>query len=204
MTELPSSPPSTTETQLFSLVMRERMARDTNEWETLESLYWPDAVVRVTWFTGSPRDFVEQSRATVRPGAVRGMHRIVPARAEIAAARALVESQGAIILRPKVDGVECDLVNLCRFFSRAERRDGEWRLASFDSIYGKDRIDPVVPGEVPAVDQDALAAGRVSYRWLTYTNHQRGFPVPQDLPGDDRPDLLDQFYAEARAWLHQA
>ena len=42
------------EQQLFGLVKRERLARDSGRWEELAGCYWPDGTVRVTWFTGSP------------------------------------------------------------------------------------------------------------------------------------------------------
>ncbi|MEH0578012.1 hypothetical protein QBA54_26865 [Streptomyces sp. B21-108] len=94
-------PDATTERELFSLVKRERLARDVADWDRLEHAYWPDSVVRVTW---------------------------------------------------PVDGVLCDICNWCLFFSRAERRDGEWRLCTFDGIYGKDRLDPVSRDETPHID----------------------------------------------------
>ena len=104
---------------------------------------------------------------------------------------------------PGSNGVECDAVNWCRFFSRAERRDGQWRLLTFDAIYGKDRIDPVLPDADLRIDPGELAAARASYRYFTYLNQRSGHAVPDDLPGDDRPDLVEHFHAEARAWLHE-
>ena len=189
------------ERQLFSIVKRERLARDTGDWETLEALYWPESVVRVTWFEGSAAEFIAVSRDGEQAGRGRGMHLINPVRSEVHGHRALVESQGQILIRPHVEGVECDLVSWCRFFSRLERRDGEWRLRTFDSIYGKDRIDPVLPDASLRLEPHVLASARPSYRYLTYLNRRTGYDVPQDLPGDDRPDLLAAFYAAAWEWL---
>jgi len=194
-------PDAESERRLFALARGERLARDTNDWTALQEAYWPGARVRVTWFDGTIEDFVASSRAAVRPGTVRGFHAIDPVRAEVVGDRALVESRGQILLRPRVEGVECDLTSWCRFVVGAERRDGEWRLAWFDNIYVKDRVDPVVPGQVPVVDDVLLAGSRVAYRWLAYTNARRGIPVPDDLPGDDRDDLVEAFWHDARAWL---
>ncbi|MDR1236837.1 MAG: nuclear transport factor 2 family protein [Propionibacteriaceae bacterium] len=187
-----------TESELFSIVRQERLARDRGDWDTLESLYWPDATVQVTWFAGTSAEFVAMSRARARVG--NGMHSIDPARCVVSGNRALVESPGQILLRPRLHGVECDLTSWCRFFATLERRAGQWRMASFDSIYVKDRIDPVA-APLPALDADLLAQGRPSYRHLAYLNRQSGYTVPDDLPGVDRPDLVAACYADAEAWV---
>jgi hypothetical protein len=191
-----------TERELFALVKRERLARDTGDFDTLQDLYWPDSIVRVTWFEGSIAEFVEISRERQRSRGS-GFHVINPIWCEVAADRALVESLGEIHIRPHIDGVECDVVSWGRFFSRLERRAGRWRLRSFDAIYRKDRIDPVAPDAVLHLDQERLAAARPSYRHLTYLNRDASYTVPDNLPGDDQPELVQAFYRQARAWLQQ-
>lgn len=195
--------PEPTISTLFALARAERLARDTNDWEGLAAAYWPGSRVRVTWFDGSIEEFVDASRASMHPGRVRGFHSIAPERAELSESgdRALVESRGQVLLRPTVEGVECDLTSWCRFVAGLERRDGEWRMAWFDNIYVKDRIDPTGPGARVEVDAELLASARVSYRWLTYTNERRGIRVPDDLPGDDRDDLVEALWSDARRWL---
>ncbi|TIC79423.1 nuclear transport factor 2 family protein [Nocardioides sp. GY 10127] len=190
-----------TERLLFALARRERLARDTGDFDGLLGLYWPGSRVRVTWYDGPVEGFVDASRASVKPGKVAGFHTIDPVRAEVAGDRALTESRGQVLLRPPVEGVECDLVSWCRFVSGYERRAGEWRMAWFDNVYVKDVVVPTVPGTAPVTDAALLAGARPSYRWLTYTNVRRGIEVPADLPGDDRPDLVAAFWADAHAWL---
>jgi hypothetical protein len=194
-----TAPDVALETQLFSIVRRERLARDLGDWDGMERLYWPGASVRVTWFAGTSDEFIAMSRERAKGGS--GMHTIDPTRASVLGDCAWVESPGQILLRVRMDGVECDLTAWCRFFCKLERRDGEWRLAGFDSIYVKDRIDPVVPGAALVLDPDRLAAGRASYRHLAYLNRQSGYTVSDELPGVDRPDLVEACYAEADAWL---
>lgn len=190
-----------TERLLFSLARQERLARDTNDWATLEALYWPGSRVRVTWFDGPIAEFVEASRASVRPGRIRGFHSIDPVRAERHDDRAVVESRGQVLLRPTVEGVECDLVSWCRFVSGFELRNGEWRMAFFDNIYVKDQLIPTDPSTSPVPDLALLERSRPSYRWLSYTNERRGIPVPDDLPGDDREDLVEEFWSQTHGWL---
>lgn len=202
MNALPfTTPDAALERDLFALVKRERLARDTGDWELLEKLYWPESRVRVTWFDGTAAEFIEISRDQHQRGRGRGIHVIDPVRSEIDGDRAIVESRGQILIRPRVDGVACDVANWCRFLSRVERRDGEWRLVTFDSIYGKDRIDPVIPGMAVPFDENVIADARPSYQFLTYLNRKSGYTVPDDLPGDDRPELVAEFLKEASAWV---
>lgn len=189
------------ERELFALVRHERRVRDLGDWKTLDGLYWPDSVVRVTWFEGSIAEFITDAQSTQQAGRSGGIHVIDPAWCAVDGDRALVESQGQIVIRPRMDGVLCDVTNWCRFFSRLERRNGTWRFRSFDSIYGKDRLDPVIPGQPIPIDVDELATCRPSYQFLTYLNRRTGREVPQDLPGDDRLDILEAFYTDAREWL---
>lgn len=188
-----------TDETLFSLVKQERLARDRGDWATMAALYWPDSTVRVTWFTGTGEEFIEMSKARGRGD--NGMHTINPVRCQRSGDRAVVESPGQILIRPHIDGVEVDLTAWCRFIARLERRDGEWRLTLFDSIYVKDRVDPVDPAAHLVLDQARLAQARPSYRHLTYLNRQGGYTVPDDLPGVDRPDELDSYYEAHKQWV---
>ncbi len=191
-----------TERELFALVAQERLARDTRDWDLLSASYWPDSVVRVTWFTGTAAEFVEASRERAKRGG--GFHVITPVRAAVNGDRAVVESRGEIHIRPRLHDVQCDVVSWGRFYSRAERRGGVWRLLTFDSIYGKDRVDPVDPAAKLELDAAILASARDSYRHLSYLNLHAGYPVPDDLPGDDRPDLTGAFITDAQQWLQAA
>lgn len=193
-------PAATVEPRLAALAKHERFARDTGDWAALEAAYWPDSLVRVTWFEGTAAEFTAVSRERKTKGGG-GMHHIDPVRVVADAGRALIESRGQILIRPRVHDVECDVTSWCRFFSRAEQRGGEWRLCTFDAIYVKDRLDPVLPGTPVELDADLLGAARRSYRYLTYLNRQGGYHVSDDLPGDDRPELVEAFYGEAREWL---
>jgi hypothetical protein len=196
-------PDASVERELFAIVRRERLARDTGDFDTLGSLYWPDSVVRVTWFEGTIAEFITVSRDQAQRGRGRGLHVINPIRCEVNNDRAIVESQGEIHIRPRIGDVFCDVVSWCRFFSRLERRNGQWRMQTFDSIYCKDRIDTVDPAATLTLDPKKLESARASYRHLTYLNLSAGYTVPADLPGDDSPQLLAAFYDEAKAWLHQ-
>jgi hypothetical protein len=190
-----------TEQEIFRLVRRERLARDTGRWDELAGCYVADSTVRVTWFTGTAVDFAAASRAQYETGKGQGIHIISPVWAKVNGVRALVESLGTILTRVEFDGVLVDVTTWTRFFSRVRREDGRWLLVTFDGIYMKDRIDPVDPEGTLHLDPARLAAGRASYRHQAYMADFHGYPRNNELPGDDRRDLVQAFYDEAEAWL---
>ena len=67
-------------------------------------------------------------------------------------------------------------------------------------IYEKDRVDPVVPGTAPRLDQELLAQFPEGYRHLAYTQTKMGFTVKRDTPGLRGPEL-DALYGRGEAWL---
>jgi hypothetical protein len=87
-----------------------------------------------------------------------------------------------------------------RLLLRAERRAGVWRLFGFDPVYLRDEIVPVIPGQTVAIDPAALRDFRPSYRFLSYCFASVGYPVPNDLAGVDRPDLVDALVCEIYGW----
>ena len=191
------------ERDLFSLVKRERLARDTLDWDALADCYWDDSLVLVTWFRGTAAEFIQASREQVERGRGKGGHAIDPVRAAVVGDRATVESRGEIRVRAAVHDVPIDIMHWCRFFARAERADADapWRMRTFDGIYGKDVMTPVRPGQAIPIDVALWESQRDSYRALGYLNAANGYPGNDALPGDDRPDLVKQFYGAAEDWL---
>ena len=76
-----------------------------------------------------------------------------------------------------------------------------WRLASFEGIYQRDHLRSVNPAEPLPVDWEVIKTLRPSYKFLAYTQLRRGYQVDPELLGDDRPDLLADFYAREQRWL---
>ena len=87
-----------------------------------------------------------------------------------------------------------------RLLLRAERRAAVWRLSGFDSVHLRDEIAAAIPGQIVTIDPEAVRAFRPSYPLLSYYLASRGFPVPDDLPGIDRPDLVDALVREVYGW----
>ncbi len=187
-------------TDIFDLVRFERLCRDQRDFAGMVGCYVPNAPVRTSWFDGTVEDFAEASRKKMTAGS-QAKHWITPARIEIKDDRALVESPACIFDRLTFDGVEFDIFQYCRFVSRVVRTGAGWKLASFEGIYQRDRIETVDPRQEPPVDWKLIATLRSSYKFMGYTQIKRGYTLNPELLGDDRPDLLQAFYARERKWL---
>jgi len=187
-------------TEIFDLVRFERFCRDQRDWKGLVGCYVPHGHVRTTWFDGTIEDFAEASRRKMETGS-QGKHWIFPAMLQINNDRAIVESPALIFDRLTFDGIQFDLFQYCRFFSRAVRTANGWRLATFEGIYQRDQMQTVNPADRLPVDWELLKTLRPSYRFLAYAQIRRNYPVNPELLGDDRPDLLAAFHAGERRWL---
>jgi len=186
--------------EIFDLVRFERLCRDQRDFAGMVGCYVPNAPVRTTWFEGTVEDFAEASRKKMSSGS-QAKHWIMPARLEIKNGRALVESPALIFDRLTFDGIEFDTFQYCRFVSRVIKIEGSWKLGSFEGIYQRDQMQTVDPRDPLPVDWDVIKTLRPSYKFIGYTQIKRGYKLNPDLLGDDRPDLLDAFYARERKWL---
>lgn len=187
--------------ELFGLVRRERFARDQRRFDVMAECFHPDAYVRTSWYDGyGGAAYVEATRSFMGK-AGNGKHWVFPAYAEVSDDRATVESPAMIFNRVSLGGVEADFHVFCRFFSRALRVDGTWKLASFEVLFERDVLKPVNPAQSLPLDWTLIATLRPSYKFLAYVQQSRGVVVNQDLLGDDRPDDLAAFHARERRWL---
>jgi hypothetical protein len=62
-------------------------------------------------------------------------------------------------------GTDVIVTSHTRFLFRAERRQDVWRLSGFDSIYLRDEMTSVLPGQTIAVDPEAV---KVFARLIVY------------------------------------
>jgi len=187
--------------ELFDLVRRERFARDQRRFGIMADCFHPDAYVRTSWYDGhGGAAYVEATRSFMGK-AGNGKHWVFPAYAEVRGDRATVESPAMIFNRVGLSGVEADFHVFCRFFSRALRVDGAWKLLSFEVLFERDILKPVNPSEALPIDWALVATLRPSYKFLAYVQQTRGVTVNPDLLGDDRPEELEAFHASESRWL---
>lgn len=182
------------------LVRCERDARDHGRWEEMASSYASDSVVHISWFHGSGAEFVLRSREISERG-LTGRHRLWPSLVRCNGDRAIAETDMAVELRRSVGGVEVDNTAYARLLTRARRTADGWRIVRFEPVYQRDTLVPVVPGTAPEIRPADVERYRPSYRFLSYLLALDGHELAQDLPGDDRPELVQAVRDAAREWL---
>jgi|SRR5882757_589171 len=189
-------------TDITQLVLRERQGRDRGWWEQMQACFHPDAVITVSWFIGSPAEFVAGSQATFERG-IRPVHRLSPAAVHLHQDRAVLELPAAIEVRDVFEGVDADLVSFTRLLYRVHREKVGWQIRSLTCIYERDTLVPVVPGTPIALDAALLAKFRMPYRYLAYHLSMVGGSVGEGLYGDDEPDRVQSLYDGAFRWMRE-
>lgn len=164
----------------------------------MRSAYVDDAQVRVTWFSGTIDEYVEDSRQPSWDPASLAKHRLSPPLVTVRGDRALAETSTVVELRLSGAGTPFDAEISVRLLSRVLRTDAGWKLASMDAIYEKDAVRPVYPADTLQITAADTAQYRRAYQFLAFGGAGR---LPDDIPGDDRPDLVDALYASAHEWL---
>ncbi len=188
--------------ELFDLVRRERFARDQRRFDVMLDCFHEDATIRSSWYDGrGGAAYVEATRKWMLT-AGNSKHWVFPAYARVIGDRATVESPAMIFNRARLADVEVDFHVFCRFFSRALRVDGVWKLFSFEVLFERDIMRAVNAEEKLPVDWQLLATLRPSYQFLAYIQISRGVKVNPNLLGDDRPEELSAFHDNEERWLN--
>jgi hypothetical protein len=180
------------------LILTERETRDLHRWDEMGACYHPDSRVRVSWFNGSGADFVKGSIDMA--GRIVNRHRLSPIRVVLVGNRAVATLSAIVEIPVPLHDIEMVLLIYSRFVYRAERRDERWRIFSFDAIYLRDELTPAVPGHSIAIDLAELKQARPSYRLVAYVLGKQGYTIPNDLPGEDRPETVRALMDEIHGW----
>lgn len=180
-------------------VLTERESRDLGRWARMRDCFHVDAIVRISWFQGSGPDFVERS-IDMAQRQVRATHRLGPVAVRLNGERAVASLGATIDIPGTLDGVDIVLSSHARFLYRVERRDGRWRLSSFEAFYLRDELHPQLPGQAVPVTPEHVAGFRPSYRMLSLLLTRQGYTVNHELPGIDRPETVDAMCREVYGW----
>lgn len=148
--------------------------RDLGNWDRLRELFHPDGTIEITWFEGAFSDFVDGS---MRMGAsdARTKHLIgtpvVTFNSD--ATKAIVETNAMIIGENVKLNLGC--IGHNRFYDRAEKRNGLWKLLHRQSIY--DMASFTFPLGLVDIDLNTVAKYPREYAALAYMLDKSGFPV---------------------------
>ena len=181
------------------LILKERESRDLGRWEDMGACFHPDSHIRVSWFRGNGADFVKGSIDMARRK-VLARHRLSPIRVVLSGRRAVATMSAIIEIPARPQGIEMNLSSYTRFVYRAERREDEWRVISFDAIYVRDELTPAIPGRSISIDPRELQSFRPTYRLLSYVLSKEGYAIDADLAGDDRPESVHALMHEVFSW----
>jgi len=177
--------------------------RDAGYWERFRSVWHDDGFMMATWFQGSADEFIRVSRAGFERG-VSILHFLGGCSIDLGGAegreRAIAQTKMTISQRAPVHDVLVDVLCTGRFYDFLEKRDGKWGLVLRRVCYEKDRMDPVDPAKMVALDPVLLGRFPEGYRNLAYLQTSLGFDVKLDLPGLAGP-ANDRLYAFGKTWL---
>ena len=173
--------------------------RDAGDWERFRTVWHPEGRMMATWFQGPAEQFIAVSRAGFERG-VSILHFLGGSTIEVAGTRAIAQTKMTISQRADVDGVRCDVLCTGRFYDFFERHLGRWLVVLRQPIYEKDRLDPLDPSALLALDAALLGQFPEGYRHLAYAQTRIGFTVKRDMPQLTGPEV-ERLYADGAAWL---
>ncbi|SHI75957.1 bile acid 7-alpha dehydratase [Propionispora hippei] len=182
------------------LIEFERFCRDNALWEEMKKCYAQDSKVIISWFQGTGHEFVEASSKMKG----RAPHKIYNTQIWLANGKAVAIMLVTIQIRIILNGFPVELMSDAKLVFCTEKIDGLWYIVSMEGIYEKDSLVPVFPNSNINLPLDDLAEYRESYACLSYTLNREGYDVDSNLPGIDRPDLVEKLYENAKAWLYKS
>jgi len=185
--------------EIVQVIAHEREGRDRGWWDQMERCYYPDSYVRASWFNGTGPEFVAASREMAAHGDL-SRHRLAIPTVHQNGDRAVAIVPMAIELRFFVHEVEADLISYARGIYQLERRRDRYAISGLSTIYERDTVNPVIPGQAIPIDAERLATLPPAYRLLAYHLENRGYPIDTKLPSDDQPEVCKQLLAEAFDW----
>lgn len=159
--------------------------RDSGDWATLVQCFHPDARVSTSWFDGTAEEFAKASQNMMDGHHPKDTqrHTISNQRVTIIGHRAVNEYYVILYQGRTLDGYEFDLATWSVTLDLFEKRNGEWRISKRSNIYEKDRMDPHVPGSVPASYYEGLDLSSYpsAIRFHCYRNERSSGHKPKNL-----------------------
>ena len=179
------------------LVEFERFCRDNALWDEMKKCYAIDSYVNISWYQGTGHGFVDGSSkmTTYAP------HKIYNTEIWLNGDKAVAIMMTTIQMRMEIDGNPVELSSDAKLIFRTQKFDEQWYIIGFESIYEKDAIVPVLPNSNIHIPADEISTYRQSYACMIYMMRRNGTTVNENLPGIDRPDLVEKLYAETDEWL---
>jgi hypothetical protein len=187
------------EAEIRELIESWVMWRDMGDWERLRTVWHSDGMMVASWREGTADQFIEANRAAWSKG-LDILHQLGGSVISVIGNRAVSMTKMVISQRALVHGVLCDVSAQARHFDLWEKRSDRWGLLERRTIYDRDRIDTVKPGEALMLDESVLARYPMNYRHLAYLQTSLGYSVRTDLP-HLRGEAAEALYRYGEEWL---
>jgi hypothetical protein len=173
--------------------------RDGGDFDRLATCWHPGGRMATTWGDFDAAGFVTAAQAAWDRG-MDVIHLLGGTSVDVVDDRAVAQTRMTIQQRGLLDGSLVDVTCTGRFYDLFERRDDRWAIVLRQPIYERDRVDPLVPGAVIALDADQLGRFPIGYRHLACLQAAAGMTVAPNLPGLRGP-AVDALYARGTRWL---
>lgn len=179
------------------LIEFERFCRDNSMWDEMDKCFAADSKVVISWFQGTGHEFVKASSKMKNYAP----HKIYNIEIWINGDKAVAIMMATIQSRTDFGGYQVELMSDAKLVYRIQRTNGIWYIVSLEGIYEKDALVPVIPNSNIVVTIEELSKFRESYGCLSLVLSRAGYEIDNNLPGIDRPDLVDKLYKETDEWL---
>lgn len=185
--------------ELRELVQNWYIWRDMGDFERLRTIWHPDGKMAASWREGPFEDFI-QANIKGWNTSLSILHQPGCSSIEVNGDRAVSITKMIISQRADIHGVLCDVNCLARHHDLWEKRNGRWGLMMKDTIFDKDRIDPVNSGEKVVLDEKLLRSFPEGYQYLGYLQTTIGYKV-NNQKATLKGEVVEKMYARGRAWL---
>jgi hypothetical protein len=199
MSRTEGAAPSADQQAIVALINKWMVYRDGGDWDRLRPVWHEDGRMSASWRQGTADEFINSNRATWDKG-LSIFHELSAVAVDVNGDRALSQTKMVITQRADLDGVMCDVTCMARHIDRWEKRDVLWGLVLRETLFDRDRMDAVTPGQVPRLDMDLLMSFPEPYRHLGYLQTKLGFEISRDIPRI-RSAAGDALLAAGRKWL---
>jgi hypothetical protein len=181
------------------LIEFERFCRDNAQWDEMKKCFADDSRVTISWFQGTGKEFVDASSkmSTYAP------HKIFNTIVWLKNDKAVSLTMATIQARGTINGHVLELNSDAKLIYRTQKIDGVWQIVSMDGIYEKDALFPVSPNTEISIHSEEIAKFRPSYAHLAYMLNKGGYSINSNLPGIDKPELVNELYEAADKWLNK-
>ncbi len=175
------------------LIEFERFCRDNALWDQMQDCYAENSFVNISWYKGDGRGFVQKSSEMK----TQARHRLNNTLVWVNGARAVAVCMASIQSRQRIAQGEMDLITFVKMIYRIEKdKSACWKINMLDVVYEKDSLVPAYPAF-----RKPDPRFRESYANLSGVLAEEGYEIDSNLPGEDRPELVESLYKHAETWL---